>query len=111
MSDQADRWRAFSMLDDINPVDLARRECISVAAASIVLEDPDTHVRYVRIGWFESHVRQQSGPGDTRAIVRQMTTLGWKRSGRRGLIKATSPGRAGMIVRSFLQVPQGWENG
>jgi 5S rRNA maturation endonuclease (ribonuclease M5) len=101
MGDQADRWRAFSLLDRLpNPAAAS-----IVASASLVLEDPDSGLRYVRASWFDAHVRQVVGPGESRIIARSLLALGWQRPPGRGRIKATCPSRnddlkVGLLHRS-----------
>ena len=97
MRDQASRWRAFSYLD-------------STDNQGIVLQDTETGLRYVRIGWFEQYVRSLTSPGVPDQIVRAMTALGWSKPGREGKIKATAPDRPARLSWRFFVVPEGWED-
>jgi hypothetical protein len=107
MADQHSRWRAFSLLDQVDP--MARAEG-SIAASSVVLQDEDTGWLYVRASWFGAHVRQQSGPGEAAIILRAVLRLGWRKPGRHGQIKATAPGRKDTLHWAFLEVPPNWRN-
>ncbi len=106
MADQHSRWRAFSLLDQIDPTAEGR----SIAAGSVVLEDADTGWLYVRASWFGAHIRQQSGPGEAAIILRAVLRLGWRKPGRHGQIKATAPGRKDTLHWAFLEVPPDWRN-
>jgi hypothetical protein len=109
MADQADRWRAFNLLDRVDPVAEARLDNKSVAAASLVLKDADSGIRYVRVAWLKSYVRQQTGPGDAEQMARALLRVGWDKPGREGRVKATAPDRKGELVWAFFTVPKGWE--
>ena len=110
MADQASRWRAFNVLDTVDPVSASRAEGTSVATGSVVLEDEKTGLRYVRVTWFKAYVRQQAAPGEAEAISRAMQRLGWTKPGSDGQIKATAPGRADTLHWAFFVVPRGWEH-
>jgi hypothetical protein len=97
MNDQASRWRAFSRLD-------------TAVSQDIVLQDTETGLRYVRIGWFEQYVRTRTSPGVPDQVVRSMSALGWSKPGREGRIKATAPGRPDRLTWAFFVIPIGWED-
>lgn len=109
MSDQRERWGAFEMLDGVDPVSLrASGEQPSIAAAAPVLRDHDG-TRYVRAGWFRSHVRAEESISSTE-VANRMQRVGWERRGRTGRVKATRPDLAGQpLAWSFYTVPEGWE--
>ena len=109
MDDQGDRWRAFSILDALDPVSAARLDGTSVAHRSLVIEDTETGLRFVRVTWFKAYVRQQAGPGDAEAISRAVQQLGWRKPGTEGRIKATGPGPNRTLQWTFFVVPKGWE--
>ncbi len=104
------RWEAFSMLDQTDPVSCARADGTSVAVGSIVLEDSDSGVRYVRASWFAAYVRQQGGPGAGDVAARVMRRVGWDKPGTEGRVKATAPDRAATLQWAFWLVPAGWES-
>ena len=108
MDNQAERWRAFSRLDKIDPVSIAREQGVAVASLCIVLKDRGCGLRYVRASWFEGHVRQHSGPGEARTMARSVLRLGWRRPSQSGQIKATAPGRRAVLHWAFFVVPEGW---
>ena len=103
------RWSAFEMLDKTDPVSCARADGTSVAVGSIVLEDTDSGVRYVRASWFAAYVRQQAGPGAADVATRVMRRVGWDKPGSEGRVKATAPARDATLQWAFWLVPKGWE--
>jgi 5S rRNA maturation endonuclease (ribonuclease M5) len=107
MANQEDRWRAFRALADIDPVALSRSDGRSVARTSIVLVDRGG-VRYVRCGWFLSFVRGAVGPYSSEDLAREMQSVGWRRPGGKGRMKATSPSSAATLQWNFYAVPSDW---
>lgn len=108
MSDQRQRWAAFSSLAEIDPV--ARRAlgaCPTVAAGSRILRHVDG-TRLVRTGWFRSYVRVEESIGSTE-LANRMQRVGWSRKGQSGRIKATRPDFPSELVWTFYHVPAGWE--
>ena len=105
-NDQADRWKAFSALEHIDPA--AGRFGRDIATASFVLRHT-TGLRLVRCGWFKAFVRAEdnvTGP----EIAHRMARVGWTRRGSTGRIKASRTGRPGQLAWSFYEVPAGWED-
>jgi hypothetical protein len=109
MSDQRERWAAFKRLDATDPVSSARADGTSVAVGSVVLEDAQTRLRYVRASWFAAYVRQQSWPGAADEAARTMRRLGWGKPATEGRIKATDPGSTNTLQWAFWTVEAGWE--
>ena len=108
MSDQAQRWAAFSRLRDHDPVAHARAAGCSIAKGSIVLRNLDGSF-YVRTQWFGAHVRQAEDHLISPAQVAQrMKRVGWDRPGKKGRVKATRPGFSDEDAQSFYVVPPGW---
>jgi hypothetical protein len=109
MDDQAARWEAFCTLERIDPVSMANREAISVAAASLVLVHTDG-TRLVRCGWFRAHAKREDSSVSPEQIALRMQRVGWTRRGAHGRVKATRPGNQGTaLVWTFYSVPKGWE--
>lgn len=100
MTDQAERWRAFSLLARAGGLGAPPRH---------VLEDTGTGARYVRIGWFIAYVRDASGPGEAEAALAALTRTGWSKPGGRGRVKASQPKGTGSLVWTFCVVPPRWE--
>lgn len=109
LDDQADRWRAFSLLERNSPWEVARHNAVSVASASIVLRHTNG-MRLVRSHWFGSHVKQHDSSIGEREVPKRMARVGWIRRGREGRVKATRPDLPGQLNWSFYFVPAGWEN-
>src|SRR5262249_37267527 len=109
MSDQAQRWQAFAKLDAVDPLENARAQGgKSAARKMIVLEDENTHERFVRSGWFQMYVRQQSTSVSPQELGVRMERVGWYRRGGRGQIKATEPKLGKSLAHRFFVVPEGW---
>lgn len=109
MSDQQQRWAAFSRLDAIDPYASARQNGGSLGAGT-VLRDVDGS-RYVRTGWFRDYVRAgHDNTASPQQITQRVERVGWTRRGSRGAIKATRPGHTGALLWSFYIVPNGWED-
>lgn len=109
MNDQVQRWGAFVALQRIDPWAAAREKISSPAAASKVLVHEDG-TRFVRCGWFHSHVRTLEASVSQQQVAQRMARVGWTRRGDRGRIKATSPGPDGArLAWSFFVVEEGWE--
>lgn len=108
MASQRERWGAFEMLRDVDPVALRNTgEQPSIAAASPVLRDADG-TRYVRTGWFRSHVRAEESVSATE-VANRMKRVGWEHRGQSGRVKATRPDFDDALVWTFYSVPAGWE--
>lgn len=112
MEDQVERWGAFTMLKDVDPVALRNLgEASSIAAGAPVLRHADDGTRYVRAGWFRTHVKTEESVSSTELAMR-MQRVGWQRRGESGRIKATRPGfKDHVLAWSFYTVPSGWEAG
>jgi hypothetical protein len=106
MGDQAERWRAFDVLAQLDPTSRPG-SALEAARSSLVLKDVESGVRYVRVEWFGAYVRRLSG-AEERAVLRQMTHLGWGKPGNEGRIKATAPARKAERQWAFYTVPKGW---
>lgn len=109
VNDQAQRWRAFSELDRIDPFARSRQDGMSIAAASLVLRHEDG-TRLVRCGWFRAHARQDDPTASPQEIANRMQRVGWQRRNKSGRIKATRPGNVGSLVWTFYSVPANWED-
>jgi len=101
MTDQTDRWRAFSLLARANALGGPPRH---------VLEDVTTGNRFVRIGWFIAYVRDATGPGEAEAVLAALTRIGWSKPGGRGRVKASQPKGTGSLLWTFCVVPPRWED-
>jgi len=110
VTDQAQRWGAFELLDRTDPWMKRTAEGGSLAAAGVVLRDP-AGVRYVRCGWFLSHARGEDGTIGPQVLAQRRGRVGWTRRGSRGNVKATSPRTGASKVLAFWTVPAGWEAG
>jgi hypothetical protein len=108
MDDQSARWGAFCELERRNPSVAAREEGTSIARASVVLRHSDG-TRYVRAGWFRSHVRGEDVTVSPQEIAQRMLRVGWERRGAEGLVKATRPDLPGQLAWRFYIVRPGWE--
>jgi hypothetical protein len=109
-NDQAERWRAFSSLEPLNPARDAGedRSSFTLAQASVVLLDRKSGVRLVRCGWFLSYVRRENGTYNAAILDTQMARVGWQRSGGEGRIKATAPDGRRTLIWRFYTVPTEW---
>lgn len=108
MDVQAQRWRAFSHLDGIDPYSTARAEGGTLAANSTVLVHT-TGERLVRCGWFRDYVKRDDPTVSPQEIGHRMERVGWQRRGRTGRVKASQPGGTGVLAWSFYVVPADWE--
>lgn len=108
MTDQMSRWRAFSALNEVDPASQARTQSAPIGPQLVVLIDR-SGMRLVRCGWFLSFVREHGGFVAPDALARRMERVGWRRRGREGWIKATPPGRPGVLRWRFYVVPDAWE--
>jgi hypothetical protein len=108
MANQAERWQAFSSLNDSDPAARARELGTSIARQCTVNEDREG-TRYVRCGWFLSFVRAVAGAYSSEELARDMQRVGWERSGKSGRIKACAPGHSRELGWSFYLVHAGWE--
>ena len=118
VNDQAERYQAWSRLKALDPV----RSCdvrlverakaadlpATVADASVVLEHADGR-RLVRCDWLFAHVKRAGEVSHPAELARRMEHAGWTRRGKRGRMKATSPGIGPPIVLPFWIVPAAWE--
>jgi hypothetical protein len=111
LDEQAERWRAFSSLQGLNPARDAGedRTAFSLAQASVVLLDATSGVRLVRCGWFLAFVRRETGTYSAATLDTQMARVGWLRSGSEGKVKATAPDGRRTLNWRFYTVPNGWE--
>jgi hypothetical protein len=107
LSDQAERWGAFSQLHDRDPVQAARAAGASIARYALVLRDAPGRM-YVRCGWFAAFVRELLGPYGSQQLAQDMASVGWRRQGRGGWIKATAPDRPATLAWTFYTVPPAW---
>jgi hypothetical protein len=109
LEDQADRWRAFSTLERVDPVAARwRGDSPSIAAASLILVARNG-ARLVRSGWFRAHVRGEENVSAVE-VAQRMLRVGWRRRGATGRIKASRVGHAGQLAWSFYEVPPRWED-
>lgn len=102
MSDQAERWEAFS---DLRSIDQARSE--DGGRSTIVLLDRDGS-RFVRTGHFFPWVRQQEPGMSEGRITQRMVRVGWMKRNASGRIKASCPGFNMALGWAFLIVPPDW---
>lgn len=120
VNDQAQRYRAWSKLKALDPVRLSdprlgnwrdpnRTIPPTVADASLVLKHVDGR-RLVRCDWLYAHVHKAGEVAGPQELVKRMEHAGWSRRGRRGAIKATSPGMGPPIILPFWIVPAAWED-
>ncbi len=93
LNDQASRWAAFCALERMDPIAQAREAITTVAQASVVLRDTEG-TRYVRCGWFRTHVRHDDPGVAPQEIAHRMRRVGWQQRGGQGRIKATRPGES-----------------
>jgi hypothetical protein len=103
--DQPEHWSVFSLL--------RRAREHNSQLPRFVIENPETGLRSVRVGWFRSYVRSEVGT-DAERIVRAMPTLGWTKPGGterkspEGPIKATDKVGGGTIQGACFVVPRSW---
>ncbi|MEJ7891721.1 MAG: hypothetical protein WKF94_03685 [Solirubrobacteraceae bacterium] len=102
MSDQADRWEAFS---DLRSLDNAREE--AGAAMTMVLVD-SAGVRFVRSGHMYGFVRGREPGLSEGKIAQRLLRVGWTKPNASGRVKATQPGFGGTLNWSFFLVPADW---
>lgn len=107
MNDRAQRWAAFKHLEEVDRN--LDKECRQFARSVVALVDSEGS-RYVRTGWFREHVRQDDRAVSPQEIAQRMERVGWRRRGKEGRIKATSPGLRGQLVWPFYVVPAQWES-
>lgn len=114
LQDQAERWRAFSVLAGMNP---ARdggedRSALTIAANSTVLVDKSTGKRLVRTGWFQQFVKREHGGIYSPAILAiRAERIGWTQPNGQGRIKATNPMDSRQLAWAFYIVEADWEGG
>jgi hypothetical protein len=101
LRDQGERWRAFCELRDRQ---LTHDPLRPVA---VVLLEPDG-TRTVRSRWFADSVRLADRTVTYPQIATRMQRVGWRRSGRAGRMKATSPRTGSTLIYNVLTVPAGW---
>jgi hypothetical protein len=114
MSDQRERWEAFSALARMNPSQDSGedRSAATYAAACTVLVDTQTAARYVRAGWLQAFVKREvGGLYSPERLARTMLRIGWTRPGGQGRVKATNPMDGRTLQWPFYVVPDGWETG
>jgi hypothetical protein len=110
LTDQTERWAAFSRLTSMNPwADVHHGG--TLAGASLVLRHT-SGVRWVRTSWFYGHVRsREAGALGATEVIGRMARVGWTRRNGSGRVKAThptDPSRTPIFHRFYL-VPAGWE--
>jgi hypothetical protein len=107
MSDQADRWRLFEALSNVEP----RHDCelnrTSYARGCRTVVGRDGR-QYVRTGWFQRHVRESDWHISPPAIATAIQRVGWVRPGREGRMKATRRSNGQTLIHTFYIVPAGW---
>jgi hypothetical protein len=119
VNDQAERYQAWSRSQALDPVrasdlrtatfrDSNATIPATVADASLVLEHIDGR-RLVRCDWLFAHVKRAGEVSHPAELARRMEHAGWTRRGKRGRIKATSPGLGPPIILPFWIVPPAWE--
>ena len=115
LHDQADRCRAFELVDACDPgragwsQQLTRM--VRPAELSLVLQDRASAVRYVHCGHLFIDVNRRNEISHPQQLADQMVKAGWERSGKRGRIKATPVGGLSPpIVLPMWAVPQGWDD-
>jgi hypothetical protein len=112
MTDQSERYAAFTRLEALDPVRAADEHGgPTVASCCTVLQHTGDGTRLVHCGWLFSHVRHAGRVSHPAELARRMELAGWERAGgRRGRVKATSVGGLGApIVLPFWRVPRDWE--
>jgi hypothetical protein len=133
VTDQAQRYQAWAKALDLDPVALSdprlrpptprardqdfadawtaavRAAPTTAADASIVFVHTDESI-LVRCDWLFLHGRRRGEVSHPAELARRMELAGWTRRGKRGRIKATSPGMGKPIVLPFWIVPPGWED-
>lgn len=109
LSEQRERWAAFSRIADRDPIALANASRTGIARCCEVLRDADGS-RYVHCPWFHAHVRRDNTPIAPAELVNRMSRVGWTRRNRRGAIKATRPSSKESLILPFYVVPPGWED-
>jgi hypothetical protein len=109
MSDQMQRWPAFSYLSELHPAEASKFEVKPYAEACCVLRDLNGN-QYVRCGWFYGHARDLDRGVSQAEVAHRMERVGWQRRGRRGAIKATSPTRDAHLIWNFYVVPASWND-
>jgi hypothetical protein len=110
MTDQPDRWRAFSHLATVQPAVRAAAIGCRLSAATVVLRHTDG-TRYVRCGWFREAVRAQDASISPQQLAQRMERIGWSRRGGHGRIKASRPSGPGQLGWNFYVVSAEWEEG
>lgn len=108
MTDQRDRWGAFSRLNRTDPVALSREHGGRIAAANVVLRHLDG-TRFVRCGWFREAIRAQDSSISPQELAHRMERVGWSRRGSSGRIKACQPSGSARLAWTFYVVPKDWE--
>jgi len=106
MRDQTQRWGAFSMLANRDPVVSARDESTNLAKAGLVLRDWDG-ARLIRAGWFLSYVRSVAPRVSHIALPPLMAQAGWEPPRQ---AKATRPGLKDTLHWKFYVAARGWED-
>jgi hypothetical protein len=111
LSDQGDRWRAFSALARMNPAKDAGedRSAHGYAACATVLVDRESGARYVRAGWFQTFVKREVGSMfSPQSLTAQMERAGWTRPNSQGKIKATPLAVGRPLIFRFYIAPKDW---
>ncbi len=108
VTDQGERWGAFSRLATIDPRVTHRLNGVSVAAASTTLRHLDGST-LVRTDWFRAYVRSIEPRVSPAQVAIQMQRVGWVRRGREGRWLARQPLGPGQHNWAFWLVPKHWE--
>ena len=108
MTDQRQRWGAFSHLATIDPWRQRQTDGTPYAAATVVLRHT-TGARFVRCGWFYTYARTLDLGVGQAELAHRMQRAGWQRRGTRGAIKATAPDRHAELSWTFYTVPAQWQ--
>ena len=113
MTDQGERWSAFSCMARSNPAADAceDRSGHSLAVAGLVLADRASGERFIRSGWFQGYVKRELGNLYSPATLTvQMLRVGWRRPNVQGYIKATCPHDRRRLAFRFYIAAAGWED-
>lgn len=111
MKNTEERWVAIKRIKDTDPTSLARANCKSIAASSLVLAGKDGR-RYVKVQWFIDFVKAAALGSMSTTIIERIEEVGWARPNSQGKVKFTNPtagGEPAYLFEVFYEVPEGWE--